>query len=189
MQMYDADISVAEGLSQYLKKYNLGDGGYNDKWFKINFFWKATLVLPNISNRVQAVKFHDLHHVLAEYETGLKGEAEIGAWEVASGCGKYYAAWLLNIGSLLYGFILFPSAVYKAFIRGRQNKNLYHNIEYGNPLLNSSVGEMRMKLGIGESHTHARASDVAAFCLWSLIVLSVYLLGLFILYRIVTLFL
>lgn len=162
---YKNDITMAQGLAEYLQRYHLGDGGYNDRWFKINFFWKFTLTLPNISNRVRAVKFHDLHHVLAEYETGLRGEAEIGAWEIASGCGKYYAAWILNIGSFAYGLILFPAHVYKAFIRGRHSKNLYHDKVY-DELLGVSIGDMRRELHIPMQDPKPRGSDRFAFAGW-----------------------
>lgn len=170
MQIYDGNMTIAEGLAYYLLRYCLGDGGYTNRWFKINFFWKFTLVLPNISNRREAVKFHDLHHVLTEYETGLKGEAEIGAWEIASGCGKYWAAWILNMGSLSYGFVLYPRAVYKAFIRGRQSKNLYHNIAYADPLLRTSVADMRNRLHIPVSTVSATTADRLYFVLWVVLV-------------------
>jgi len=89
MERYKNNLTIAEGLSQYLFAYGLGDGGYEAKRFEVPFLWKFTISLPNIPNRVQAVKFHDIHHVLTEYETGMRGEAEIGAWEIASGYGKY----------------------------------------------------------------------------------------------------
>jgi NADPH:quinone reductase-like Zn-dependent oxidoreductase len=37
------------------------------------------------------VKLHDIHHVLTGYDTTWRGKAEIGAWEIASGCGRHYA--------------------------------------------------------------------------------------------------
>lgn len=163
-------MTIAEGLAYYLLRYCLGDGGYTNRWFKINFFWKFTLILPNISNRREAVKFHDLHHVLTEYETGLKGEAEIGAWEIASGCGKYWAAWLLNMGSLSYGFVLYPRAVYRAFIRGRHSKSLYYGFPYADLLLNTSVAEMRSRLHIPTSTPSATVGDKLSFMLWVLLV-------------------
>jgi hypothetical protein len=46
--------------------------------------------------------------VLAEYETGMNGEAEIGAWEIASGCGKYIPAWILNMAAFAYGVLFIP---------------------------------------------------------------------------------
>ncbi|MFI5263056.1 MAG: hypothetical protein ACHQM6_00915 [Candidatus Kapaibacterium sp.] len=167
---YEDQITLSEGLLQYLMHYNLGDGGYTDRFFKINFFWKITLMLPNISGRVNAVKFHDLHHVLTEYGTGLCGEAEIGAWEIASGCGKYWAAWLLNFGSITYGIFLFPKAVFKAFIRGRHCGNLYHGKDYER-ILDTSVGDMRNELHIGRRQPTARATDILVLIFWVLLAL------------------
>ena len=81
------------------------------KLFKIKL-GPVFIPLPNTKARVDAVKFHDIHHLLTEYPATLRGEAEIGAWEIASGCGKYYAAWVLNFGSFFYGMFFFPKATY-----------------------------------------------------------------------------
>lgn len=149
MPRYSDDDTLAAGLAEYLLRYNLGDGGYTAKTFSIPFFKLFQIKLPNIENRRSAVRFHDLHHVLTEYETGLVDEAEIGAWEIASGCGKYYSAWILNSGSLLYGVFLCPRKVYKAFKRGRKSKNLYHVYVY-EEVLPRIVKDMRKELGIPE---------------------------------------
>jgi ubiquinone biosynthesis protein Coq4 len=71
---------------------------------------------PNTKARVHAVKLHDLHHVLTDYETTWTGEAEIAAWEIASGCGPYYAAWLLNFGALAIGLLIAPRKTCRAFL-------------------------------------------------------------------------
>lgn len=147
MAIYNENATMAEGLARYLTLYNLGDGGYTAKTFSVPFFKLFTITLPNIENRRKAVKFHDLHHVLTEYETGLVGEAEIGAWEIASGCGKYWSAWLLNSGSLLYGLFLCPRRVWKAFSRGKKSKNLYHGYTY-EETLGRTIGDIRKELGI-----------------------------------------
>jgi hypothetical protein len=186
-QEYDGRLVLAEGLAHYLDRNHLGDGGYSDRWFRINFFWKFTIILPNIPNRVRAVRFHDLHHVLAEYATGLRGEAEIGAWEIASGCGRYYAAWILNTGSMQYGIFLFPRAVYQAFIRGCQSGNLYHGTEYNTELLASTVAEMRERLHIAPASVSARAKDIVCFIFWVAFILVYTAASLFVLYLLVRL--
>jgi len=38
----------------------------------------------------------------------MNGEAEIGAWEIASGCGKYIPAWILNMAAFAYGVLFIP---------------------------------------------------------------------------------
>lgn len=147
MNIYQASWSMSRGLTLYLKQFNLGDGGYNDKSFTLPIIARLSITLPNIKNRRDAVRYHDLHHVLTEYETGYIGEAEIGAWELASGCGKYYSAWILNISAFLYGLIICPKRVYRAYLRGRKCKNLYHGFEY-DQILTVSIGEMRRVLEI-----------------------------------------
>ena len=103
---YEDQLLVKDALQIYFSHYHFKDGGYKDKWFKIKigpFF----LPLPNIKDRVDAVKIHDIHHVITEYRADYKGEVQIGAWEIASGCGKYYIAWLLNFGSFVIGIFFF----------------------------------------------------------------------------------
>jgi hypothetical protein len=60
------------------------DGGYARKWVKK--LGPVPVLFPNTSGRRAALLPHDLHHVATGYGTTLVGEAEIGAWELASGC-------------------------------------------------------------------------------------------------------
>jgi len=118
--------TVGEALDEYFKKFNLGkDGGLNKKWAKLKV-GPAYLPFPNTKARQRALVFHDIHHLITGYSGEWKGEASISAWEIASGCGNFYAAWFLDIGGLAIGIFLFPSATYHAFIRGLRSKNLYH---------------------------------------------------------------
>jgi hypothetical protein len=143
---YPDHLKIREALQFYFSKYHFVNGGYDLKWFKIKL-GPVFIPLPNTKARVDAVKFHDIHHLLTGYPATLRGEAEIGGWEIASGCGKYYAAWVLNFGSLFYGLLFFPGAVYNAFMRGRKCKtNLYHDVRYDDHLLNQTVGELRTML-------------------------------------------
>ena len=175
MSTYDRSASLSEGLAEYLRRYNLGDGGYTDRWFKIKFFWKFVITLPNIDNRVRAVKFHDLHHVLTEYPTGLRGEAEIGAWEIASGCGKYYAAWILNAGSFFYGMFFYPRSTFRAFVRGRQSLNLYKDVAYDATLLGKSIGSISQQLHIQPAKVKARFRDFALYTACVIVLLALYI--------------
>src|SRR6185369_15273678 len=103
--------------------------------------------MPNIKMRVDAVKIHDIHHLITEYEADMKGEIEIGAWEIASGCGHYAAAWILNFGSFFYGLILHPHFLLRAFLRGRKcPTNLYYHTKYDEKLLNKTIGELRSSI-------------------------------------------
>jgi ubiquinone biosynthesis protein Coq4 len=103
---------------------------------------------PNTPARQAAVKLHDLHHVATGYDTTFTGEAEIAAWELAAGCGRYYAAWILNLGAMATGMLIAPRRTARAFRRGRRSKSLYDR-RFGNDLLAMTVGELRALLRIG----------------------------------------
>jgi ubiquinone biosynthesis protein Coq4 len=122
------------------------DGGYSARWVRIAL-GPVPVYIYNSASRVRAVRLHDLHHVLTEYDTTLIGEAEIGAWELASGCKDYVAAWGLNLGAVLIGLCLSPRRVMAAFARGRRSDNLYGR-SYDDALLQRSVGSLRRELSL-----------------------------------------
>ncbi|HNE29805.1 MAG TPA: hypothetical protein PLW66_11590, partial [Saprospiraceae bacterium] len=89
-----------------------------------------------------------IHHVLTGYPANWQGEAEIGAWELATGCRRSLVAWVLNGGAVAVGMLLWPRAVWRAFHRGRHTRtNLYHDFDY-ETLLPMTVGALREKIGL-----------------------------------------
>ena len=141
---------IAETLQSYFAKYHFADGGYKDSHFRIKI-GPLFIPIPNTEARIRAVKIHDIHHILTEYTAFWKGEIEIGAWEIASGCGKHYVAWILNFGSFTVGLFLYPRALFKAFMKGKTaTTNLYHGYEYDTKLLQKSVGELRKEIGMDQ---------------------------------------
>jgi hypothetical protein len=140
---YSDSLKLKDALQLYFSKYHFPNGGYNLKWFKIKL-GPLFIPLPNIKARVESVKIHDIHHVITEYKANWQGEAEISGWEIASGCGRYYVAWILNFCSFFYGMILFPRELFRSFMLGRKvRSNLYHGVLYDEILLNKTVGEIR----------------------------------------------
>jgi hypothetical protein len=119
--------TVKEVMQAFFKKYNLGeDGGINKTWAKIKV-GPIYLPLLNIPARRKVLVFHDIHHIVTGYTGDWRGETSISAWEIASGCGKYWVAWVLDIGAIAIGLFIYPKSVYRAFIRGLRTKNLYHD--------------------------------------------------------------
>lgn len=168
---YPDDIKIKDALPLYFKKYHFSDGGYDDKYFKIKI-GRLFIPVPNTKTRIKAVKFHDVHHLLTEYSAFWKGEVEIGAWEIASGCGNLWIAWFLNFGSFAVGVFLYPKALYNAFMMGRHVKsNLYHGSEYNEALLNRRIGELRNEFRVGQVKNNS-GSDLLCFGAWVLLVLS-----------------
>ncbi len=146
---HDNSQRIKDALKVYFAKYHFKNGGYDEKYFRIKF-GPLFIPFPNTSGRIAAVKFHDIHHVLTGYTALWKGETEIGAWELASGCGHFTIAWLLNFGSFGVGLLLFPGPVFRAFMAGRKTTtNLYHNYRYTELLLDKTVDTLRKELGIG----------------------------------------
>jgi hypothetical protein len=145
--MISEQYTIRAARSQYFETNGFGaDGGYEASWVKLRF-GPFTLAFPNTEARRRAVRYHDIHHVVSGYATSWLGEAEIGAWELASGCRSFVAAWYLNLGAFLVGLGLGPAAVLRAFVRGLHTRNLY-GVELDDELLTRSVGAMRCELGL-----------------------------------------
>jgi hypothetical protein len=100
------------------------DGGLSDRWVVIRL-GRIPMPFLNTSARRRALTLHDVNHLVACFGTGNVGEAEISAWELASGgCGRYVAAWGLDLAGLLLGMV-WPIHVVRAFAAGRSTGNAY----------------------------------------------------------------
>jgi hypothetical protein len=171
---YDPELTLREARARYFALNNFGDdGGYDDRWVKIKF-GPLPIFFPNISSRAWAVRYHDLHHILNEYETTLQGEAEIAAWEVATGELPNLAGWFLDLGGFTYGLLLCPRRLYRAFLRGRRSESLYR-LPFTDELLSRKVGEVRKCLRLNQGTPQARWSDRLAFLKWGIVSVAVSL--------------
>ena len=148
-----------------------GDGGYDRRWVTLRA-GPIPLAFPNLPARVRAVRLHDLHHVATGYPPRWRGEAEIGAWELAAGCGRYPAAWLLNFAAFTIGLILWPRRLFRAFVRGRSCTTLYDR-SFDESLLDQTVGTLRRRLGLDRPAAPPAAGDVLAFAAWAATALTV----------------
>jgi hypothetical protein len=174
MPKYADSLTIRAARTQYFAENNFGDGGYTSTWVKVQA-GPVPFYFLNTAARVRAVRFHDLHHVATDYDTTLAGEAEIGAWEIASGCADHYAAWHLNLQAMAIGLVIAPQAVYQAFMRGRYTKNLYRE-EFSEQLLAPTVGKLRQRLNLAASLPPPTSGDRIAFAGWvCLSVLSMFL--------------
>lgn len=148
--------------AEYFTRHALGpDGGYSARWanFRIG---PVTLRVPNTAARRRALPIHDLHHIATGYNTSWTGEGEIAAWELASGCGRYAAAWFLNFSAFAIGLLIAPRRVWRAFRRGRSSHSLYKET-WDERWLDGTVTDLRAQLGIGGvAHTNV-LSDALLF--------------------------
>jgi hypothetical protein len=159
-------MTLGEARARYFELNRFGDdGGYGERWIKVKV-WKMPIWLPNTAGRVKAVKLHDLHHVLTEYPTTWRGEAEISAWEIgAGGLKKYYAGWLLDLMNIAQGLVVNPKGVYRGFMRGRSSSNLF-SFEFNDEMLEHKVGEYRHRLRLDQAAKPVTAPDLISFIFW-----------------------
>jgi hypothetical protein len=171
----DAEATLLDARTHYFESNGFGpDGGYSAKWVHVKL-GVIPFAFPNLPSRVRAVRYHDLHHVLTGYATDINGEAEIAAWELATNCRGFYAAWVLNFGTLAYGCVFCPRRVHAAFVRGRHTANLYDR-DFSDTLLGRTVAQERVELGLDrdtlEHPLPATLGDHLAFIAMAMFALS-----------------
>lgn len=166
---YPGEMTLREARELFFARSGLGvDGGYSDRWVRVEAK-PFPFYFPNTRSRVKAAKLHDLHHIALEYQTDWPGEAEIAAWEIASGCGRYLWAWLLNLGAFAVGMALFPRRLFRAFVRGRHAANLYREGFPESQLSTKTVQWLRERLETGGRDYQVLLSDRLAFAFWCFI--------------------
>jgi hypothetical protein len=162
-----SDDTLAHARDDYFRVNGFGDnGGYDDAWvdFKLG---PIPMPFPNTPSRKRAVRFHDLHHALTGYATDVRGEFEISAWEIGSGCADHVAAWYLNLSGMVGGILAAPRRTFAAFVRGRRSRNLYR-VAYDDALLGRRIGDVRHELGLDAPPQPTRPADLAWFSLAAL---------------------
>jgi hypothetical protein len=172
--IYPPQMTLGKARERYFRLNNFSeDGGYGERWIKVKV-WRIPVWLPNTEGRVRAVKLHDLHHVLTEYPTTWRGEAEISAWEVgAGGLCRYYAGWWLDLMNIAQGLVVNPRGVYSGFMRGRKTLNLF-STEFRDEILRSHVGEYRHRLRLDKIPEPPNLKDRVAFGFWAFISAIIY---------------
>ena len=145
------------------------DGGVSARWVRVTLKpLPLSFYIPNFDARRQALRLHDIHHLATGYQTNLAGEAEIAAWEIGGSCTTYWAAWLLNFAGFCYGWVCLPRRVFRAFVRGRRTRNLYHE-RWRDGFLDETISRMRQHLKLVQTTPRARLSDIAIYLVWVMI--------------------
>ena len=146
------------------------DGGLSDRWVVLRV-GRIPMPFLNTPARRRALVAHDVNHLVAGVSTGNVGEAEISAWELASGgCGRYAAAWMLDLAGMLLGLV-WPVKVTKAFASGRRMTNAYAtDID---AILAMTMTELRQTLTRSEGRSSSVAGSVALFIGYLLLAIPV----------------
>ena len=112
--MPDDQRTLRDARAQYWADNRFGaDGGESQRWVTVKLLG-IPLRFPNTEGRKRAVRVHDLHHVVTGYATDLRGEGEIAAWELVTGCRQFPAAVVLNLMAMALGLMLAPRRVLRA---------------------------------------------------------------------------
>lgn len=168
-------LTLRQARDAYLAENGFSTDAYTEKWVKIEY-GPITFWLPSTKTRRAAIRFHDLHHALTGYKATPVGEAEIGAWEIASGIGRYWAGWVLNLFAVGFGMVLAPRRTFRAFVRGRHTRtNFYHGDYYPN-VLDKTYDEVKAEIGLPDEVPNATTTDLIAFIGWSMVGLLQYAL-------------
>jgi hypothetical protein len=174
MQTEESDISAKtprEILQAFYAENHLdSDGGQSKPYVKIELTSGFHFYFPNFDERRRAVIKHDIHHLITGYETTMAGESEISAWEIASGCKSYWAAFFIDTSGLMMGFLLFFPRVLKAFARGRKTGNLYHDAYTTEQALDIKIGEMQKQFSLDAypKNTKPTFTDFILLCLFAI---------------------
>ena len=159
--LYSDDLSVREAREVYFKNSGFDEGTYTDRWVKLPILGR-TIYLPNIKPRRDAVPLHDIDHVLTEYKTDWRGEWQISSYELGTGCGRYWAGWIINMQAILAGGFRAPRECINAFARGRRSQGVYsfRSIE---PLLSERLGNLRKRTTAPVENVRANFVDTILF--------------------------
>lgn len=141
-----SDLTLREAREKYLAMNGFSMDEYNKPTFVLPVLGKM-VHFPNPPSRQRVIARHDLHHLLTGYGTDYAGEAEIGAWELRSGCNTAFL-WFINSMAVLGGVFRAPLRTWRAFRAARGQRSLYVDGRELEALLDLPIAEVRRQLGI-----------------------------------------
>jgi hypothetical protein len=120
----------------------------------------VTIPFPNFSWRRAAIQRHDLHHILTGYPFTMRGEFQVATWEFAAGRYPHWGATLLLLPLVVMGLFWSPTAIWRAFLKGRGELSLYR------PELREAAGRLSLDAlmeGTRARDRSDRSADAVAF--------------------------
>jgi hypothetical protein len=133
---------VRAARDRYLHVSGYSAESYSDPRFSVAI-GRLTLSMSNPGK----VHYHDLHHVVSGYSTGLVGEGEVSTYELRAGCPSLMIL-VLCLGASAIGFVLSPRRIIKAWRCAKQTRTLYDSLISYETLLEMDVVELRRSLNI-----------------------------------------
>lgn len=165
----NAKDTLGSQLKAFYDEYGLGvDGGIAQPRVKIQMTPNFYFYIPNPPIRKKAVLKHDMHHLITGYKGDIKGETEISAWEIGSSCKNYWAAWFLDLSGFMMGILFNASGVFRAFIKGRNSKNLYYDELTNEQAKSMTLAELTEFIQLPKENEQLKVTliDVLFFSWW-----------------------
>ncbi len=170
-------MTLREARDRYLAGAGLSTDTYDEDWVDIEL-GPVPLRLPSPAARKRVLPLHDLHHALTGYQADIVGEAEIGAWELASGLGPHAIGYALDLMTLAWSPWVAPRRVWRAFVRGRRSRNFYAApLPLDPAVLEQDLDATREQLNIAETPVRGTLADGLAFAGWYALALLVGVLS------------
>jgi hypothetical protein len=166
-------VKIGDALSRYYRENGLPpDGGASLTTFTIHmgpFNFRA----PNPPARQRAVFFHDVNHVVTGYNNVFSdGEMAIAGYEIGTGCGPYWIAWVINIGVFAVALFVCPRKLFRAFVRGRRAKSIYGCPGDRAALSAMTIRALRESMGVDANLGGISMVEGSSFVAWSLVALA-----------------
>lgn len=157
--------TLQQARDEYLQRYGFSTAAYTEQWARIKL-GPIAIWIPSTRSRREAIRFHDLHHALTGYPATPKGEAQIAAWELATGCARFPAALVLNTLALGLGVVIAPRLSMRAYARGKATlRNLYKG-EVSDELLARDLEQVRREIELPPVAPPVNARDVVGYAGW-----------------------
>jgi len=145
-------MKVKTLLTEQIENHNLCPGAAtidqwsNKTWLETHIADRVIPIFPLWPIR-DALSKHDVHHVLTGYETNIRGESELAAWELSSGgCHLNIVFWIDRVSFFIIGLLTYPAATLRALQRGSNCYNLYSR--QMDVVLDSEVEDIRNELNL-----------------------------------------
>ncbi len=178
-QIYSDADKVSDARASYFSANGIPlDGGIHDKWARYKIGPFTLIGFPNFRHRMEAILRHDLHHIVLNLDTSSLGEGLIAAWELGSGCGRYWISWCMEPQALWWGILMAPRKTFSLFILGRRSRNFFHETVPEN-FLDLSVGHLRKQLlPANQDSLRANFGDIVIFAM--MVILGIFMIVIFI---------
>ncbi len=137
-------MQIAAALETYLREQGVDT---LDTWYRMPIFGRRVPLFRVRGRLKEALTTHDVHHLITGFDTGLKGECELCAWELASGgCHTYVSFWLDRLLFAPIAILCAPIRFVRAFWSGLGARNAYPVDK--TQLLAMDVDEVRRLVGV-----------------------------------------